>query len=291
MRTAPDGERGRRARRLGDRLRAWGAPDRLLPRALRSGTHERPARRLIRAVTFDCWGTLLLDSPASDDRYRRHRLGGIQIVLEKHGVTPTPGQLERAYGASGQWLGRLWERSQDVPVEQHVIALLRALDPRLPDRLSAAAISAMVQAYASPALLAPPAVDQGARGALEALAGSGVALAIVSNTMRTPGVVLREILGGAGLLPLFGAVTFSDECGIRKPAPAIFHQTLREVGVKPEEAVHVGDDVLLDVEGARDAGMGIIQVSPRGRATAPVKPDAVIRRLGELPAALRGLSM
>jgi putative hydrolase of the HAD superfamily len=87
-------------------------------------------------------------------------------------------------------------------------------------------------------------------------------------------------------LPLFQVLTFSDECGIRKPAPAIFRRTLTCLGVLPEDAVHVGDDPILDVEGARDAGMRVIQATPDGRATAPVKPDAVIRHLGELPAAL-----
>jgi putative hydrolase of the HAD superfamily len=84
-------------------------------------------------------------------------------------------------------------------------------------------------------------------------------------------------------------VTFSDECGIRKPARAIFLRTLADLGVTAEQAVHVGDDSILDVEGARDAGMSVIQVTPEGRATAPVKPDGVIRHLGELPAALRRL--
>jgi putative hydrolase of the HAD superfamily len=144
----------------------------------------------------------------------------------------------------------------------------------------------VIRAYASPALVVPPAVDQGARVALEGLAATGVVLAVVSNTMRTPGVVLRKVLDQSGLLPLFRVLTFSDECGVRKPAQAIFLRTLRDIGVPPEEAVHVGDDSILDVEGARDAGMRAIQVTTNGRATAPVKPDAVIRHLGELPTAL-----
>jgi putative hydrolase of the HAD superfamily len=104
--------------------------------------------------------------------------------------------------------------------------------------------------------------------------------------MRTPGEVVRQVLAQSKLLPLFQVLTFSDECGIRKPAPAIFRRTLEALGVPPEDAVHVGDDPVLDVEGARDAGMRVIQATPDGRATAPVKPDAVIRQLGDLPAAL-----
>jgi len=62
--------------------------------------------------------------------------------------------------------------------------------------------------------------------------------------------------------------------------------TLRGLGIPPAEAVHVGDDPVLDVEGARDAGMRVVQVGPGGRAVGPVKPDAAITSLGDLPAAV-----
>jgi putative hydrolase of the HAD superfamily len=241
---------------------------------------------MIRAVTLDCWGTLFLDGPGSDDRYRRQRLAGIQAVLAGVGITVAPAQLDRAYAEAGHWLGQLWKENRDVSVREHAVALLGAVNPALPARLSPETLDAVIRAYASPALVAPPAVDQGARVALETLAATGVVLAVVSNTMRTPGEVLRQVLDQSGLLPLFRVLTFSDECGIRKPAQAIFLRTLRDMGVSPGDAVHVGDDSILDVEGARDAGMGAIQVTPDGRATAPVKPDAIIRHLGELPAAL-----
>jgi len=245
--------------------------------------------RAIRAVTLDLWGTLFLDGPASDDRYKRPRLAGMQTVLASAGVSVVPDRLDRAYTASGQWLARLWQVHRDASVGEHVGAILEALDASLPSRLSADTMAALIQAYASPALVAPPAIDEGARGALESLESDGALLALVSNTMRTPGAVLRQILDRSGLLPLFRAVTFSDECGIRKPASAIFLRTLDDLGVTAGQAVHVGDDSILDVEGARDSGMAVILVTADGRATAPVKPDGVIRHLGELPAALRRL--
>jgi putative hydrolase of the HAD superfamily len=244
---------------------------------------------VIRAVTLDLWGTLFLDGPASDDRYKRPRLAGIQAVLAGVGIPVTLDRLDRAHSTAGHWLGQLWQVNRDVSVREHVGAILKALDATLPERLSAETMTSLVRAYANPALVAPPAVDQGARVALEALAANGVLLAVVSNTMRTPGEVLRQILDQSGLLPFFRVLTFSDECGIRKPAQAIFLRTLEDLGVPAEHAVHVGDDSVLDVEGARDAGMAAVQVTPDGRATAPVKPDAVIRHLGELPAALRRL--
>jgi putative hydrolase of the HAD superfamily len=250
---------------------------------------RRPAGREIRAVTLDLWGTLFLDGPASDDRYKRPRLAGMQAVLAGAGIAVALDGLERAYATAGHWLGRLWQVNRDVSVGEHVTAMLRALEPALPARLGAETMAALIRAYSGPALVAPPAVDQGARAALEALAANGALLAVVSNTMRTPGEMVRQILGRAGLLPLFRVLVFSDECGIRKPALAIFQRALKDLDVPAEHAVHVGDDSILDVEGARDAGMAAIQVTPDGRATAPVKPDAVIRHLGELPAALRRL--
>ena len=250
---------------------------------------ERPRGRAIRAVTLDLWGTLFLDGPASDDRYRRPRLAGMQAVLAGAGIAVTLDRLDRAYATTGHWLGRLWQVNRDASVREHVGAVLRALDASLPDRLGPGATAELVHAYASPALLAPPAVDQDARAALESLAAGGALLAVISNTMSTPGEVVRQILDRSGLLPVFRVLVFSDECGIRKPARAIFVRALKDLGVSPEHAVHVGDDSVLDVEGARDAGMAAIQVTPDGRATAPVKPDAVIRHLGQLPAALRRL--
>jgi putative hydrolase of the HAD superfamily len=244
---------------------------------------------VVRAVTIDLWGTLFLDGPASDDRYKRPRLAGIQAVLAGAGVPVAADRLERAYAASGHWLGQLWQVHRDASVREHVGAMLEAVDASLPARVSAETMGALVSAYASPALLAPPAVDPGARAALDGLAARGIRLALVSNTMRTPGKVLRQILDEAGLLPFFQVSTFSDECGFRKPAKEIFLRTLENLDVPVDHAVHVGDDSILDVEGARDAGMSVIQVTPEGRATAPVKPDGVIRHLGELPAALRRL--
>jgi putative hydrolase of the HAD superfamily len=130
-------------------------------------------------------------------------------------------------------------------------------------------------------------VDPSARAALETLTARGYAIVLVSNTMRTPGATLRKLLEQYGLLGFFAHTTFSDEVGIRKPAPEIFALSLRAVGGDAATAVHVGDDTRLDVEGARAAGMRVIQL--RSAASGPPAgrpPDAVITSLRELPEAI-----
>ncbi|XP_046401465.1 haloacid dehalogenase-like hydrolase domain-containing protein 2 [Ischnura elegans] len=42
---------------------------------------------------------------------------------------------------------------------------------------------------------------------------------------------------------------------VGKPAPDFFYTALTDIGVKPEEAIMIGDDVQLDVGGALDAGL------------------------------------
>lgn len=247
----------------------------------------------IRAVTLDYWGTLLIDTPFSDDRYKRQRLARFAAILEMAGEPAQPSALDQAYEEAGRQIGRVWATCKDVPVQQHVAAILEEVSPGLPARLGPGMMEALVQAYSNPALAVPPAVDEGAKGALAALKKRGLALCVVSNTMRTPGVVLRKILDRYGLLGFFDVLTFSDEVGIRKPDPEIFFMTLRRVGVAAEEAVHVGDDWTLDVQGARAAGMRVIHVASDGGAPGADEQggaDAVIGRLRELPGAIERLT-
>jgi HAD superfamily hydrolase (TIGR01509 family) len=244
----------------------------------------------IRTITIDFWGTLLFDGPASDERYKRWRMGDFEKILGGIGVRATPQGLDRAYEKCGSFLARVWSDCRDVPAEAHVRTILDAIDPGLGDRLSPETRTALLDAYAGPALTVPPTVDDGARTALETLCSQGYILAVVSNTMRTPGVTLRKLLERYRLLGCFKHTTFSDEVGIRKPDPEIFHLTLRAVGGEPESAVHVGDDMVLDVHGARAAGMRVIHVS-RAAPTAlgPPGPDGVIPRLALLPTAIARL--
>lgn len=249
---------------------------------------------MLRAVTVDFWGTLIHEPPRADDRYRERRLTDFQAILAEAGLRVSARALLRGYEASARELAWVWSENRDVPVERHVTSALEGAEAGLSARVAPEVLDALIEAYARPALLVPPRPDEGARGALSALAARGLRLAVISNTMRTPGFALRKILAGHGLLEPFVELTFSDEVGVRKPAAEIFRLTLERLGVGPEEAVHVGDDAVLDVLGAREAGLRVIQVTGRRRAPgsrepgAPV-PDLVIEGLGDLPRALAEL--
>jgi putative hydrolase of the HAD superfamily len=88
-------------------------------------------------------------------------------------------------------------------------------------------------------------------------------------------------LEGAGLLPLVDAVVTSAEAGAPKPAAAVFERALALTGAAPAQAVHVGDSLDNDVEGALAAGIRPVFVARAGAAAPP--NVAVVASLAELP--------
>jgi len=86
---------------------------------------------------------------------------------------------------------------------------------------------------------------------LTALRERGIRLAVVSNWDTR----LLGILEARGLRPYFDAIVISAEVGWRKPHRAIFERALGLLDVAPGDALHCGDSVGDDVEGARAAGI------------------------------------
>ncbi|PWF48821.1 HAD family hydrolase [Massilia glaciei] len=85
-------------------------------------------------------------------------------------------------------------------------------------------------------------------------------------------------LHAIGLAHHFGVSVAASEFGRAKPDPAIFHAACAGLGVTPAEAVYVGDDLLLDVQGAQRAGLRAVWLNRNGGAAHPghgVLPDAI----------------
>jgi putative hydrolase of the HAD superfamily len=62
-------------------------------------------------------------------------------------------------------------------------------------------------------------------------------------------------LATVGVAQHFKGSLSSRELGIGKPDVRIFHLACERLGVLPAQVLHVGDDLHLDVHGARDAGL------------------------------------
>ncbi|PKU86197.1 haloacid dehalogenase-like hydrolase domain-containing protein 3 [Dendrobium catenatum] len=92
--------------------------------------------------------------------------------------------------------------------------------------------------------------DPDAEKVFEAVREAGVKVAVVSNFDTR----LRPLLRALKCDHWFDAVAVSAEVAAEKPNPTIFIRACELLGVKPEDAVHVGDDRRNDIWGARDAG-------------------------------------
>jgi putative hydrolase of the HAD superfamily len=99
----------------------------------------------------------------------------------------------------------------------------------------------------------------------------------------------------AELRPYFEVILSSAALGIRKPHPRIFEIALEALETQPSRAAMIGDTLGADILGANNAGMFSIWVTRRADVPAnrahsdTIKPDAVIRALGELPDLLEKL--
>jgi putative hydrolase of the HAD superfamily len=112
--------------------------------------------------------------------------------------------------------------------------------------------------------------------ALRELRARGLRLVVASNWDRS----LGEVLERAGLASLVDGVVSSAMVGAAKPNPALFEAALELAGCAAERALHVGDSVSKDVEGARRAGIAAVLIDRDG-----IRPDEPrrIESLAELP--------
>ena len=86
---------------------------------------------------------------------------------------------------------------------------------------------------------------------LEEIKGSGIRMGIISNFDSR----IFGVLDGLGLSKFFDSVHISSREGAAKPDKRIFKIALDHHQVRPDQAVHVGDNLKEDFKGARTAGI------------------------------------
>lgn len=208
---------------------------------------------LLRAVTFDCWGTLLYD-PDPLAAFGP-RVEAVAAVAASAGRRVTVEQARTALDTGWQRHVSLWEQGVASGAPEIAGWALIELGIDAP-----AAAQDLAVALAESSLRGGILPLEGAREALERIADAGLRRALVCDTGLNPGRVVREFLDDAGLLEWLEVCVFSDEAGVPKPHPSVFHAALEPLGAKPAEAAHVGDLRRTDVAGARGVGMRSIRI-------------------------------
>lgn len=97
-------------------------------------------------------------------------------------------------------------------------------------------------------------------------------------------------LKALGIYDLFDSITTSEDAGFYKPHPRPFELALQKAGVRPEEAVYIGDNPAKDCVGAKNVGIFSVLLDPSGaKRELWVNCDFVVSRLSEVVDIVKGL--
>jgi FMN hydrolase / 5-amino-6-(5-phospho-D-ribitylamino)uracil phosphatase len=126
---------------------------------------------------------------------------------------------------------------------------------------------------------------------IDVLRGKGLRVGVLSST-AWPAAWHEEMLHRDGVLDLFDGLVWSSDLEYTKPHRDAFIAAMAAVGVDdPMDCVYVGDRLYDDVSGAKGVGMRAVlipnsAIPAHQHVPVDVEPDAVVRRLSELPAVL-----
>jgi putative hydrolase of the HAD superfamily len=234
---------------------------------------------------------LLTDTPELSRAQEELRLERMERALVARGFSGEAHRIEEAYRKLWRrCLELYWSVDRDVPCRRQIEHFLEALELD-PATFDEEVLAELEHAYAMAAVEIPPKVVDGAAEVISTLKQRGFRLGLISNTGRTPGYALRDVLDKLGLGASIDVMLFSNEHGECKPSASIFEELRRGLDVAYDELMFVGDNLYVDVHGAQRLGMrGVHFIPPvRGTAVAPpvehgleIVADATISDLREL---------
>jgi HAD superfamily hydrolase (TIGR01509 family) len=196
----------------------------------------------VAAVVFDMDGVLIDSEQAWSDAREE--------LARESGGSWAPGTQERMMGMSSPEWSRFMHADLGVPLE--------------PTEISRAVVDRLERRYREHLPLLPR-----AREAVESLAGCWP-LAVASSSNRP---LIDLVLRLAGLDGVFRVTVSSEEVPRGKPAPDVYLEAARRLGVRPEECVAVEDST----NGIASAAAAEMQVIAVPRPDYPPAPESLAR--------------
>jgi len=194
----------------------------------------------IKVVFFDAEGTLFTIHPSVGHIYAR--------VAEKFGIKASCEAIERRFFEIYRQSRRAWEADHESCFEGWRDVFLKTMEGFGTLSDPEAAFKECYECFARREFFR---LSPGVRETLAFLREKGRRLAVISNWDER----LRRLIEAFELSSFFEEIFISCETGLAKPDPAIFEFACQKMGVRPEEALMVGDSLEDDVLGARRAGL------------------------------------
>ncbi len=201
---------------------------------------------MIKAVFFDLYRTLVRYDPPPEVQQAQ--------ACREFGLSVEPENLRQAFVTAGEFLTQenarspIGQRSQAKQQEfwlEYELTLLRAAGVETTPELASKVLGQVRQLERQLVLY------EDVEPTLALLRGRGLKLGLISNLDCT----LEDFCQGLEIKRFFDFTLISYEVGVEKPHPKIFRLALKKAQVRPEEAIHVGDQYLSDVRGAKLVGI------------------------------------
>jgi len=211
-------------------------------------------------ISLDLWLTLVRSHP--DFKMQRAALLKTHFELEQS-LEEVLKEL-RYYDVTCNWVNELAGGNLDT--YEIILLILSRLGLDL-KKITRAHLDAFYHKMEDLIMELPPMlIHPGVPEMLQNFENSGFTINLLSNTGFIKGKTLNKILNRLNILQYFSFQVYSDEIGVSKPNKKAFAFVYEEVckirDCKKENVLHIGDNEIADVAGARQFGFKSLLVSP-----------------------------
>ncbi len=231
---------------------------------------------MIKAVFFDLYHTLLGYDPPREELQAK--------ALQELGIDVSPEDFRRPIVTADEYIyhehsrASISQRSKEEQMAvwaQYERILLREAGIEAEEQLLHGLLGKMQQFELKHVLF------DDVLPVLHELKKRGLILGLISNVDKD----ITSLLADLGLTEWLQVVVTSQEVGFTKPSPEIFREAVKRAGIKPHEAIFVGDQYQIDAVAASRVGMKGILLD-RIDYFAGVTDCPRLRNLGQLVAYL-----
>lgn len=204
-------------------------------------------------ISIDFWDTLV-EAKTGGKARNNVRRQALREVANNHGKMLSTKAVTKAKKYAYEQFNDIWLNQQWTPsTEDLVTYILDYLQLPASDKER----SFLSMQFKESLLQGPPRLAAAADKVIPELANR-YSLALISDTMYSPGETIQKYLQDIGMDPYFESYIFSDETGVSKPNPKAFKQALAQTDSEAAESWHIGDLIETDITGAKGIGMQAI---------------------------------
>ena len=227
----------------------------------------------LRAVIFDCYGTLIdvLTNEAKEAIFSH-----LSLYLRYYGINIDPASLKTLfYSEKEQYMNTNQERYPEFDISAVFTSILQMRGQNNPFLVESCCKLFRLVSRDRLQLFSD------SLPVLKELRKRGYPMAMASNAQDVFFYAETEMLG---IRQFFSYFVVSSHWGFRKPDPRIFSLACSLLNTPPEEAVYIGDDTAVDVKGARQIGMKTVLIDREKRQKdREPRPDLYISSLNAFP--------